>query len=401
MSTGTALNQTNALPLTGVRVLDLGMNIAGPQAASLLADMGADVIKVEAPQGDTSRALEPKIAGVSATVVAMNRNKRFLGLDLRHPGSAPVRDALLRWADVAVQNLRPGKADELGIGAELAHSVNPRLVHVSIEAFYPSEGSRPGYDLLVQAETGMMHLTGDADRAPSRLPGSLLDHTTGLFAAFGVAAALHGPRDRHQLVVSMSDVAQHLLGDRVAAYLFSGEAPQRMGSAISVTTPLQSYRTGDGDLAVGAASDALFRRLGEALGLALADDPRFADQASRLTHRHELDKVIEEALSSADADTWFDRLSAAGVPAARVRDLPGAVARHRQLSRTGLLPVAGLQGAELVANPLGASVAPTRPGPVGADSRSLLVDVLGFAPEDYQGLVDAGVVVASAEETRA
>jgi CoA:oxalate CoA-transferase len=401
MKTGQVPDETNALPLKGVRVLDLGMNIAGPQAASLLADLGAEVIKVEPPQGDTSRALEPKISGVSAMVVAMNRNKRFLGLDLRRPRSAPVRDALLRWADVAVQNLRPGKADELGIGADQAHAVNPRLVHLSIEAFYPSEGSRPGYDLLVQAETGMMHLTGEPDRPPSRLPGSLLDHTTGLFAAFGVTAALHGPRDRHKLVVSMSDVAQNLLGDRVAAYLFDGEAPRRMGSAISVTTPLQAYRTGDGDLAVGAASDALFRRLGDALGVALADDPRYSNQASRLTHRHELDKAIEEALASADADTWFERLSAAGVPAARVRDLSGAVARHRELSRTGLLSVEGLPGAELVANPLGASVAPARPGPVGADSRSLLVDVLGFAPEEYQRLVDDGVVVASGGEVPA
>lgn len=393
MANDTPDGPTDALPLRGVKVLDFGMNIAGPQAASFLGDLGAEVIKIEAPTGDTSRGLEPKIDGVSMTAAAMNRNKRYIGLNLRAPEAAPIRDALIRWADVVVQNLRPGKAADLGIAADQCHELNPRLVHMSIEAFYPSEGSRPGYDLLVQAETGMMHLNGEPDRAPSRLPGSLLDHTTGMFAAFSLTAALHGPRERVSLTISMSDVAQTLLGDRVAAYLASGQAPQRMGSAISVTTPLQAYRTREGVLAVGAASDALFRRLGDALGVALADDPRFTDQAARLAHRDELNVEIERALADADADAWYSRLSEAGIPVARVRDLPDAVQRHRELSATGLVDVEGLPGAALVANPMGVRRTPRRPGAVGQDSASVLVDLLGFSEDEYRTLIDAGVVV--------
>jgi len=292
-------------PLAGVRVLDCGMNIAGPEAASLLADLGADVIKVEAPRGDTSRALQPMSDGVSEMVAAVNRNKRYLGLDLGQPAASRVLTPLLEWADVLVQNLRPGKATSLGIDAGRCHAVNPRLVHVSIEAFYPAEAIRPGYDLLVQAETGMMHLTGEPDRAPSRLPGSLLDHISGLWSAFGITAALHGKRERAELVISMSDIAQSLLGDRVAAYLMSGEVPQRMGSAIGVTTPLQAYPTADGDVVVGAASDALYRRLCAVIDPSLADDPRFRGQADRLAHRQELNELIESALSTASADVWL------------------------------------------------------------------------------------------------
>jgi CoA:oxalate CoA-transferase len=392
MTAGTE-QATDALPLRGIRVLDFGMNIAGPQAASFLGDLGAEVIKIEAPSGDTSRGLEPKIDGVSMTAATMNRNKRYLALDLRNPASAPVRDALIRWADVAVQNLRPGKAASLGIDAAHCHDLNPRLIHLSIEAFYPSEGSRPGYDLLVQAETGMMHLNGEADRAPSRLPGSLLDHTTGMFAAYSLAAALHGPRERSSLTVSMSDVAQTLIGDRVAAYIASGEAPQRMGSAISVTTPLQAYVTGDGVLAIGAASDVLFRRLAEALGTTMAADPRFADQANRLAHRDELNAEIEKVLAEDVADSWYRRLSDAGIPVARVRDLPDAVQRHRELSATGLVEVEGLTGAEIVANPMGARRRPQRPGLVGEDSETVVVETLGFDAAEYRRMVASGAVV--------
>ena len=382
------------LPLARVRVLDLGMNIAGPQATSLLADLGADVVKVEPPTGDTSRTLQPQTdSGVSVMLAAVNRSKRYVGLDLRRPEARPVREALLRWADVVVQNLRPGKADELGIGAEQCHEVNPHLVHVGIEAFYPADGARPGYDLLVQAETGMMHLTGNADGPPARLPGSLLDHTTGLYAALGVLAALRGDRDRTALVVSMSDVAQFLLGDRVAAHTLTGDNPHRMGSATSVVTPLAAYAAADGDLVLGAASDPLFRSLAEVLDPTMADDPRYRGQADRLEHRAELDEAIGAALATADVATWIERLTDAGVPAARVRDLPGAVERHRTLSRTGLIPVNGLPGVELVGNPLGSARTVEAPGAIGRDTRSFLLEELTVGSAAYAELERAGVVV--------
>ncbi|GAB3079765.1 CoA transferase [Intrasporangium mesophilum] len=379
--------------LTGTTVVDFGLNIAGPACASLLADLGADVVKVEAPAGDTSRSLAPQTGGVSTMFATMNRNKRGLGLDLRHPDAAPVLRRLLENADVVVQNLRPGKAGTLGLSAEQVHAVNPRIVHVSIEAFYPSEGSRPGYDLLVQAETGMMSLTGDPDRPPSRLPGSLLDHVTGLWSALGVVAALHGPRDRVALTLSMSDVALHLLGDRVAAYVATGTVPTRMGSATGVTTPLQAYPTADSDIVIGAASDALFHRLAEVVDPALAGDETYATQTGRLEHRGALDERLTAALRTATADTWLERLDEAGVPAARIRDLGEATARHREHSATGLVPVDGVSGLELVANPLLDKPQVGPPFALGGDSAAVLAN-LGFGDDEVAALLDSGAVVS-------
>jgi crotonobetainyl-CoA:carnitine CoA-transferase CaiB-like acyl-CoA transferase len=378
--------------LNGTTVVDCGLNIAGPACASLLADLGADVIKVEAPTGDTSRTLAPSTGGVSTMFATMNRNKRGLGLDLRHPDAAPVLKRLLENADVVVQNLRPGKAGTLGLSAEQVHEINPRVVHVSIEAFYPSEGSRPGYDLLVQAETGMMSLTGDPDRPPSRLPGSLLDHVTGLWSALGVVAALHGPRDRVAITLSMSDIALHLLGDRVAAYLATGNVPGRMGSAIGVTTPLQAYPTDDGDIVIGAASDALFRRLAEVVDPDLATDATFATQTGRLDNREVLNDRLTTALSGSDSDTWLKRLDDAGVPAARIRDLGEATERHRHLSATGLVPVDGVPGLELVANPLLDEPKVGPPFALGGDSAAVLAG-LGFSDGEVAALLDCGAVV--------
>ena len=377
--------------LNGITVVDFGLNIAGPACAGLLADLGADVIKVEGPAGDTSRTLEPATGGVSTMFATMNRNKRGLGLDLRHPSAAPVLERLLARADVVVQNLRPGKAATLGISAEQCHSQNPRMVHVSIEAFYPSDKSRPGYDLLVQAETGIMSLTGDADRPPSRLPGSLLDHITGLWSCTGVVAALHGPRDRVALRISMSDVALHLLGDRVAAHLATGDVPERMGSAIGVTTPLQAYPTADAAIVIGAASDALFRRLAEVVSPVLATDPRYSTQAGRLQHRDDLNDELVAVLSGRTAQAWLDVLDEAGVPAARIRDLGEATELHRHHSATGLVPVDGVAGLELVANPLLDKAHVKAPFAVGEDSVSVLSD-LGFDEKEVADLVDSGAV---------
>ena len=380
--------------LAGVRVLDFGMNIAGPQATSLLSDLGADVVKVEAPQGDTSRTFTPRSEGISAMFAGMNRNKRYLGLDLTRPEAAQVLHPLLGWADVVVQNLRPGKADELGIGAEQCHAVNPRIVHASVEAFYPVELTRPGYDLLVQAETGMMSLTGDRDGEPARLPGSLLDHVTGLWTAFGVVAALRGDRDRVTLRLSMSDIAQTLLADRVSAYLLSGEVPERMGSGIGTSTPLQSYPTADGDIVVGAVSDSLFAKLCAVVEPALGTDPDFATAGGRVANRDRLNARLSQAFSARPTGDWYERLDAVGVPVGRVRLMPEAVDRHRTMSRTGLVEVDGLPGVELVANPLGLDQKVSRPGGLGADSAAIVREIAGLDDATLEQLRAAGVVVA-------
>jgi crotonobetainyl-CoA:carnitine CoA-transferase CaiB-like acyl-CoA transferase len=389
--------QEQPRPLAGIHVLDFGMNIAGPQAASLLADLGAEVIKVEGPDGDSSRGFSPQADGISALFATMNRSKRYLGLDLTRPGARELLPPLLWWADVVVQNLRPGKAAQLGFSADECHAVNPRIVHADVEAFYPPELSRPGYDLLVQAETGMMSLTGSPDREPSRLPGSLLDHVTGLWVAFGVVSALHGERDRTRVRLSMSDIALHLLGERATTHLLSGEVPVRMGSSLGTTTALGAYPTADGDIVIGAANDRLFRRLAELVAPHLIDDPDYATQAARLAHRAKLDEHLSEGFARATSQAWLERLDTAGVPAGRIRDFPEAVARHRDMSRVGLVPVAGLSALQLVANPLGvhAGSAVDRPGGLGADSREIVTGLLGRDDAEYHRLVAEGIVVGA------
>lgn len=384
-------------PLHGIHVLDFGMNIAGPEAASLLADLGADVIKVEGPAGDSSRGFSPQAEGVSALFATVNHNKRYLGLDLTKPRAREMLTPLLEWADVVIQNLRPGKADELGVGAEACHRANPRIVHVDLEAFHPSERSRPGYDLIVQGETGLMSLNGSADREPSRLPGSLLDHVTALWAAFGVTAALRGERDRTRVRLSMSDVALHLLAERATAFLLDGVRPTRMGSSLGTTTALRAFPTGTGDIVVGAANDRLFGRLAALVAPELVDDPRYATQAARLAHRDELDEHLIRGFSTAPAETWLRRLDEAGIPAGVIRDFPEAVQRHRDLSRVGMVPVAGAPRLEVVANPLGDGTAATigLPPGTGGDTRAIADEILGVGPGQFEQLVAAGILVTS------
>lgn len=388
------------LPLHGVRVVDAGLNIAGPYAASLLADLGADVVKVEPPAGDPSRAYPPEVAGTGTLFAAVNHRKRYCALDLRTGPGREVLRRLVARADVLIQNMRPGKEGALGLDAASCHDVNPRLVHCSVEAFYPDEQSRPGYDLLVQADSGILHLTGEPGGGPVRMPAAIIDHATGLWTALGAAAALHGDRERTALRVSMLDVTIGLLNDKVSTYLATGEEPPRMGSMTSTTTPHGAYRTADGWIVVGAATDAMYRRLAGVLDGAdgpLAREERFATQAGRLAHRAELDALITARLQAHGTEHWRATLAAADVPVAAVRTLAGAAARHASSSATGVLHLGEDPRLAMVAPALQLDGhrwdAPQPPGAVGRDTLAVLAE-LGFAGADVERLRAAGVVAA-------
>lgn len=381
-------------PLEGTLVLDLGMNIAGPYAASVLADFGADVVKIEPPAGDSGRGYPPEVDGVSVLFASMNHGKRHLGLDLRHPGAVDVVGRLVERADVLVQNLRPGKAAELGIDAAACHDRNPRLVHCSVEAFYPDDGERAGYDLMVQAESGLLAATGSEDGGPSRSPGSFLDHVTSLWVALGAMAALAGRRDRPVVRVTMLDVAMALWNDRAGTYVATGEVPRRMGSSLATTTPHRSYPTADGDVVVGAANDSLYRKLAKVLGPPVEGDERFDTLPGRLALREELDALVGDALAKETTAHWLERLDAAGVPAAAVRDLAEAVERHRRLSTTGMYDVPGVPGLSIVAPPVSMEAwAPAAPGAVGRDTDEVLRDLAGFDGAAIARLREEGIVV--------
>ena len=221
------------------------------------------------------RAYPPFRDGTTTQFAAVNHAKRYVTLDLRsEAGQAALRD-LVADADVLIQNARPGHEGKLGLDADSCHVVNPRLIHATVAAFHPADGDRPGYDMLVQGESGLLDQTGEPDRPPSRIGASAIDHATGLWLALAVLAALHGSRERETVRVSMLDVAVGLLNEKVSAYIATGEAPQRMGAGTSVTTPHGAFATADGYIVIGAATDAAFAQLAHVLGPPLDSDERF------------------------------------------------------------------------------------------------------------------------------
>jgi CoA:oxalate CoA-transferase len=367
----TARPATSARPraFDGVRVLDAATNIAGPYAASILADFGADVVKIEPVAGDPMRAYPPNVGEHPTQWAAVNHDKRYLALDLRRPQGREILAELIRGAD-------------------------PRLVHATLSAFYPTDGDRPGYDILVQGESGLLHLTGEPDRPPSRLGASVIDHVSGLWLAPGVLAALAGPRERATVHVAMIDVAVSLLNEKISAFLATGDEPRRMGAGTTATTPHGAFPTADGYIVIGAATDTTFRALAEALGPPVDGAQRFASQAGRLRHRDELEAAVAEVLRVRDTDHWIAVLEQAGVPVGRVATLKETMLRHERDSATGIRAVDGT-GIRVVAPPVviedGGWEALSAPGGPGRDADAVLAE-LGISPERVSGLREAGVI---------
>ena len=319
--------------LAGIRILEIGSNIAGPMAAMILGDLGADVVKVEAPrQGDDTRGLAPLIDGESTVFRAFNRSKRSVALDL---GCESGRAAALRLAadaDVVIQNLRPGVVDRLGVGFEAVSAVNDSVIYCSISAFGPGKIGRtlPGYDALVQAFSGIMAATGHpGEGGPVRVSASLVDISTGVWAALGILAALlrRPASDGPQLVEpALLDTAFTLMAHQVSSYVLNGEVPERLGSGSPSFVPYQAYRASDGWVFVAAGSDRLFAKLCAVLSIPeLADDNRFATAAARVANRQVLDHTLEGRLLLGAVDSWVVTLTDAGIPACPVNDLGRAV----------------------------------------------------------------------------
>jgi crotonobetainyl-CoA:carnitine CoA-transferase CaiB-like acyl-CoA transferase len=381
-------------PFEGIRVLDAATNIAGPYAASTLADFGADVIKIEPIGGDPMRAYPPVVQETTTQFAAVNHDKRYVALDLREAQGRAVLHKLVRSSDVLIQNVRPGREARLGLDAESCHDANPRLIHATLAAFHPADGDRPGYDILVQGESGLLHMTGEPDRPPSRIGASVIDHASGVWLALAIVAALAGDRDRTTVRVAMLDVAVALLNEKISAFLTTGEEPVRMGAGTSTTTPHGAFPTADEHIVIGAASDASFRALARVLGPPIDGDERFATQAGRLAHRAELEPQIVTALAGHGAEHWIEALDAAGVPVGRVSTLAQSLARHSRDSATGLRAVAGT-GVRVVAPPVVFDDAPWEalecPGEAGRDSDAVLAEV-GIDGEALARLRGHGVV---------
>ncbi|MFC8899930.1 CaiB/BaiF CoA transferase family protein [Streptomyces cinereoruber] len=344
--------------LSGIVVADFGRVLAGPYMTMLLADLGADVIKIERPgSGDDTRAWGPPFAGGEATYfLGVNRNKRSVSLDLTDPGDLAAARAIVDRADVLVENFRPGTMERLGLGYEAVRATNPGLVYCSVTGFGTAEGARlPGYDLLVQAMGGLMSVTGEPDGPGTKTGVALVDVVTGLHAGMGVLAALrHRERtgEGQRVEVSLLGSLLSALTNQAAAHLGAGVVPRAMGNRHPSITPYEVFEAEDRPLVLAVGNDRQFRALCERIGLPeLAGDARFATNAARVAHREELAAALAGPLGTRTADDWFEELTAAGVPCGPINDLADAFGLADRLGLAPRVPESAA-GPGQVANPI-------------------------------------------------
>ncbi len=315
--------QGSPAPLDGVRVLDLSRVLAGPLCTQILGDLGADVIKVERPgEGDDTRHWGPPFAGEDAAYfLSLNRNKRSVALDLSTSGGANVVRSLAGSSDVLIENFRPGLMKRFGLGLDDLRGDHPRLVTCSLTAFAPhikETATRPGYDIIVQALSGLMSITGQPGGEPTKAGVALLDVITGLYGAIGILAALHERastgRGRH-VSVALFDASVAAMVNQAANYLIGGLVPQPMGSEHPNIVPYQVFHASDRPFILAAGNDRLFEKTCEVLGRPeLRDDPRFTTNEGRVAHRSALIPLLREAFSLRPVAQWLEELDEAGVP---------------------------------------------------------------------------------------
>ncbi len=329
-------------PLAGLRVADFSQNLAGPYATQVLADLGADVVKVEPPGGDPARRWGPPfMQGQSTLFQAVNRNKRGVVLDLgSEAGRARARELAGR-SDVVVQALRPGGAERFGIDFESVRELNPAVVYVSVLA-YGSEGplrNEPGYDPLMQAMSGLMSVTGERGGDPVRVGASVVDMGAGMWIAIGALGALR-ERDRtgrgSHVSVSLLDTALAWMSYHMTGHLATGGVPAPEGTSIAMIAPYQAFPCTDGSVMIAAGNDTIFRRLCDALELDLADEPDYADNASRVANRTVLAGLVAEQTCRRSASSLLRLLSDHRVPAAPIHDVASALA-DPQTAATGMV----------------------------------------------------------------
>ncbi len=337
------------LPLSGIRVLDLTRVLAGPYCTMMLGDLGADVVKVEpAGAGDETRTWGPPFQGGESTYfLAVNRNKRSVVLDLKQADALEAARRLAASADVVVENFRPGVAERLGLGARSLTEAHPKLVYCSISAFGQTGPGRdrPGYDLVVQAASGMMSVTGEAEGPPVKVGIAIADVLTGMNAAIAVIAALHARPARGGrggvVDAALYDSLVAFLSTLVTGFAATGRPPTRWGSAHPQIAPYQGFRAADGDLVVCVTNDKFWRSLCDLLERPdLKDDPRFATNPDRVAHRDLLVPLLEATFASRPVAEWMARLGAAGIPAAPIRSLDAALADPVVAARGMLASVA-------------------------------------------------------------
>ena len=396
-------------PLVGLRVLDLTQIMAGPTCTMMLADMGADVIKVEKlPGGDDSRGYrEPRIDGVSAPYLVMNRNKRAMAINLKIREGKEVLLRMVKDTDVLIENYRVGTMEKIGLGYETLAQVNPGLIYCAISGYgrtgpYANKG---GFDLIAQGFAGLMSITGEPGGDPVKTGNSVADICAGILAATGICAAyVHKLKTGKGQVVetSLMDAALQQTYWQAASYFATGQSPGPTGSAHLLSAPYQAFRTRNGWINIGGANPSNWERITHVLAQPQwLTDPRFESNTARMAHRETLVELMEAILSQHDAEHWLRVFDAAGVPAGPVHSIGQALSHPQTLARGMVQNIdhPQLGPMQTLGCPIHFSETPTRidcaAPALGQDTEVLLAE-FGYSPEEIQALVASGAVATPA-----
>ena len=397
----------NKGPLGGVRVLEFGQVLAAPYIGMMMADQGAEVIKIESPSGDPSRGyMPPDVEGHSPYFLSMNRNKLGVALDLKSDAGREAVLALVAKADVVTENFRAGVMDRLGLGYDVMKAINPGLIYCAISGYGRSGpyADRSGYDPIAQAEAGLMAITGEKDGPPIRVGASVVDMVTGMFAAQAITSALYARTDsgEGQMVeVNLYGTALNMLVNFAGQSLLTGDDPKRFGSGSQAAQPSGVYNSKDGEFMITIAAEAMFRRFCEQVieKPELADDPRFATNAQRIANKTELDAALNAVFADYTNDEIVRRMHDAAIPCGEIQGIRDALnspmteamglittAQHTELGALKTLRPSYSLSETPVREPQGAPL-------LGEHTRHVLKELAGYDDAQIEAMVDAGHAV--------
>lgn len=392
-------------PLSGIKVLDLTRVLAGPYATMIMGDMGAEIVKIEAPGlGDDSRQFGPHVGTESAYFMSLNRNKRSLTLNLKHPKGKTLFLELVKKTDLVVENFRPGTMEKLGLGYEDLKTVNPRVIYGACSGFGHTGpySHRAAYDAIVQAMGGIMSITGELDGKPTRVGPSIGDITAGLFTTIGLLTALYY-RDRtgkgQKIDVAMLDCQVAILENAIARYVVTGKNPKPLGNRHNSIVPFETFETSDGEIMIAAGNDELWKRLCEVIGFPeLAIDKRFSTNPLRNEHYQILRPLLGGILKEKPCSHWMERLEEAGIPNGPINCIGEVIENPQVQAREMIIEVDHPKAGQLkmAGVPVKLSESPggiQKPAPLlGEHSKEILMEWLGYSEAEVNCLREEGVL---------